>query len=272
MKKNVTLTPSVLLSSLAVASTLGAAEVVPSLNAARFSLVAGNGYSVCEAYLKHLNAQPAEAPPPLCRVALSPQFKNFREPRWEALDWKTHLDWLYEMENILPPRGVEKPAFEPWKSDYMSRVDRGELAPRLRKADVVLNSKGVETVIGYDRNPGQCEVSQQKYFQGRGGSYYFVLIDGTPQKFDDIGGKYGTRAESHLLIYGGRARFIHVSDGKPFPWEMNLATTHHLLPDASRSIGYVMAETNICRYCLSANGKPYSPQDSCNVPVRPSKQ
>jgi len=61
----------------------------------------GNGYGVCEAYLKHLNAMPSERGLNGCVVWRDPARMDFTLPKWEPLDVLQHLDWIYQMEKFI---------------------------------------------------------------------------------------------------------------------------------------------------------------------------
>ncbi|MFY9327442.1 MAG: hypothetical protein WAO76_05405, partial [Georgfuchsia sp.] len=104
----------------------------------RFTVVQGKGWSVCEGYARFLNAQPADEPLPSCHLKLSPELK---EPNWETLDIKTHLEIVYSMEHppIIVSINPDKPPppFDRWKSDLERQIQAGR-SPRLRRTHLAL--------------------------------------------------------------------------------------------------------------------------------------
>jgi hypothetical protein len=197
----------------------------------RYKLVAGKGYSVCEAYLKHLNVLSVKESPPVCEVKLSPQFKNFRFPEWEALDWQGHLDWIYQLEQLLyhanaDDEALKRLGFPDWQKNYLARVDSGELKPRLRRAQVTLNERGSETILDYDRRVGSCDESPPSQFGADGGSHYFVVVNGAPLRFELIAGWPQT---SHMILFNGRAYFMDFEQYGP--WSLTMHTVYPLAPE-----------------------------------------
>jgi len=65
---------------------------------ARFSVVQGKGWSVCESYAGFLNSLPESEPLPSCHLRRNPSLK---ELDWETLDVHSNLRMVYSLE--YPP-------------------------------------------------------------------------------------------------------------------------------------------------------------------------
>jgi len=244
---------AILLSSLLTPLAATAPDAKSSANA-RYKLVAGKGYSVCEAYLKHLNALPPEEPPPTCEIKLSPQYKNFRLPDWETLDWKKHLDWVFQLEQHLyvpTPHddALKRLSFTEWKKNYLARVESGRLKPGLRRAKVALNEHGPEIVLDYDRRLGGCGESPRSAYGADGGSHYFVVVGGVPAQFELIA---GWRQTSHMVLFGDRAYFM-LFGGTPGLWEADVYTVFPRMPEPYPGAPRYIMQEKTCRYLPGKN-------------------
>jgi hypothetical protein len=245
-----------LLSLLLAPLIATAADAKSSSAGARYKLVAGKGYSVCEGYLKHLNSLSPEEPPPICEIKLSPQYKNFRFPEWETLDWKEHLDWIYQIEQHLyhataHDEALKRLNFAEWQVSYLARAESGRLKPRLRRAQVTLNERGPETMLDYDRRLGGCEESPPSPYGADGGSHYFVVIEGVPPRFERI-----ESLTSHMILFGGRAYFMFFD--RYGAWEADMYTVHPLAPEPYPGAPRYVMNPNYgktCRYLPSKNAK-----------------
>ena len=103
----------------------------------RYSLKSGSGWAVCEAYVKFLNAMPANEGPPLCDMKFK-RVPGMREPDWEELNIAAHLPVVHQIELLLGI-GHFTPApdqdFDRWKEqgvgiqfpetrDYVDNVEK----------------------------------------------------------------------------------------------------------------------------------------------------
>ena len=61
--------------------------------AGTYQLTLGQGREVCEAYRKNLTPH-REAAPMACERHYDPALPGFSAPRWQPLDWRTHLELL----------------------------------------------------------------------------------------------------------------------------------------------------------------------------------
>lgn len=109
-------------------------------------------YTVCDAYLKHLNTLPADKPVNGCRPWINPAWKDFTLPDWEVLVVRAHLDWIYEMEQrIFYDTHPPTPDFDTWRREWLDKVDAGELHPRLKRTRLALAPEvGEEEIVAYD--------------------------------------------------------------------------------------------------------------------------
>jgi hypothetical protein len=232
---------TLLLSLLFCANTQALAATKP-----RFKLTAGMGTGVCEAYLKHLNALPANESPPICEVKLSPKYRDIKLPQFELLDWKEHLELIYKLETTtyLPSEIIPKKlSFDDWKPDYLERVKSGEFKPQLRRGKATLNELGSENVIEYDRRISDCD-KNSKY--GGGGSSYFVLIDGEHARLELI-----HYLPTRMIVFRGRSFFVnHYPD---VSWSAEIYKAHPSWPgkDPNERRYVLDISYDICRLRLT---------------------
>jgi uncharacterized protein YecT (DUF1311 family) len=210
----------------ATTSTKEAGVVAP-----RYRLVAGMGYSVCEAYLKHLNAFPPDAPPMICNVRPNPKFSDITQPKWEELSVEDNLSLIYAAELLLPPyykwqykyREPPKPfpSYEEWKAGFDARVKAGKISPRLYRTRLALNERGPETLIGYEPEPDLCEHNLHKYNSATGdGPHIFVLNDDPEEPLKHIG--VGSDLRASVLMSKGRPFFAWGASHNPKTWTLEL--------------------------------------------------
>lgn len=113
----------------------------------RYRLAFGKGTSVCEDYLKHLNAFPPDEPAMICERKIHPNLTEFKSPEWEEIDIFKHLEWVYEIdyqlhfphhknENFYGYTSVGKKAmdFDTWRKDYEARTRAVGIEPHLYRA------------------------------------------------------------------------------------------------------------------------------------------
>src|SRR6267142_194097 len=118
---------------LVITTTLCAGTVIA---APRYRLVNGKGYSVCEAFLKNLNAFTEAEPPMLCEQKLHPSHPEFKIPKWEELNIDNNLQLVYAAESQLwefTPIGQKPSPFDEWVKSFRARVTAGKAKPRSRK-------------------------------------------------------------------------------------------------------------------------------------------
>ncbi len=200
----------------------------------RYNLAHGKGWSVCEAYLKFLNATPASEEPPMCDLKLK-RVPGMREPDWEVLDLQQNLKLVHEIELILGGGRIE-PApdrdFERWKAQFRERTQvRGE-QPRLRRTRMKLvlqeyfeigaaevggprriPTGRVETLLAYDLDLTSCEKELRKARQGRIGGLgrtqpNLFVFDEATQRVMGSGG-YALRLEGEWWLYDGRPYYVN---------------------------------------------------------------
>jgi len=190
---------------------------------ARYRLVVGKGYSICETFLKHLNALSSDALPMVCNIRPNPNYNaetrddwDITQPVWEEMNVQKNLHLIFAAEMEYPPYSVYRhdpnkklPIFDEWKVDFANRIKAGKLHPKIYRTQLVLNEKGgVETLIGYEPDQGRCERDIQKHDMARpGGKHIFVYNDDPEEPLKPIRGKYGSNFLTHILSYRGRPYF-----------------------------------------------------------------
>jgi len=192
----------------------------------------GKGYSVCEDYLKHLQALTS---PPTCEAPI-PQ--GFRQPDWEEMDVTQHLDLAYQAEGYFLKRfgGYKHPNFDTWRQTFLQEIKDKKINPRMRKAKVVPNDKGVATILAYTRDKDACHISYgleeqldtkssrrlgmppNPYRSSQGnagqlwtgqGNVHFLLPEDTPHTLQAIVGDV-SRSLTDLLLYSGKPYFVEI--------------------------------------------------------------
>lgn len=211
----------------------------------RYRLALGKGTSVCEAYLKHLNAFPLEEPAMICERKLHPTFTNIKKPEWEEIDPWQHLDWLYEIDYYLhfPNHPNEdyygytfhdKKAltFEEWHKDYEARTTAKGIKPRLYRAMLTIEDWALprpkislpstknplvrrqHVFLAYDTGDDRCidfKDKNENIAINGGGLYHIFLLDETATRVDPMAFNSwpGSKHETDLLIYAGRTYFAY---------------------------------------------------------------
>jgi len=175
----------------------------------RFTLVQGKGWTVCERYVKALNALPANGPQPYCHQLQAPQFSDLKAPQWEILNILDHLDTVYEIERKLFAADTN-PKFpatkEVWQANLERRLASHTEAPRLRRTRLALDPAGpVETILNYQPDTTQCEreVVQGTYDGSRTGWTY--IYDENTRRVDFAA---LVTWDAELLLFQGRPLFF----------------------------------------------------------------
>lgn len=192
---------------------VSAAHATEAEKKPRYSLVEGNGYTVCEAFVKNLNAFPAEEPMMACEQKIHPSHPEFTRPTWEELDIQSNLKIIYEAERLLLHVEAKPKPFEEWLANYQEQIKSGVAKPVLKRFIIDLNGSGPETLIWYERSPNRCTESWKAY-QYIGGSnsnsgYLFILRSGSGL-LELFGGLIGNQYRVDTIIYQGRPFFIDV--------------------------------------------------------------
>lgn len=199
----------------------------------RYRLVAGMGYTVCEALTRKLNAFPTSDPPMICRQDLRQGDSTFTEPAWENMDIESNLRLVYAAEALLPMYsrpGVLPPPFDEWTRAFIERLSAGTIAPRLHQTRVWLTERGYETVVGYEPTPGACDrmLKQQGVAAVGDGMYLFVKTGSPDEPLAPIGG--ASWLPRQVLIYQGRVfllgsgnNYEHRGKESMHVWSIDLA-------------------------------------------------
>ncbi len=115
----------------------------------------GEGDTVCEDYLKHLQTL---TNPPTCEAPIPPGFK---QPDWVEMDVTQHLDLAYQAEEFFLKRfgGYIHPDFDTWQETFLQEIKESKINPRMRKAKVKPKGKVEATILAYTRDrdlPCEC--------------------------------------------------------------------------------------------------------------------
>lgn len=193
----------------------------------RYQLTKGRGYSVCEAFLRNLNAFPSSEPPMVCEQKIDGSYPQFSRPGWEHLEIERNLQIAYTAELMIPmltPAGTQPPPFTQWLDTFEKRgIAAGRVEPRLRQTRLRLADGTVETVVSYDPGGSEClaELRNRGALLGPAGGHMFIRRDDAIRPLGSFGGGAGTEFRVDLLLYKKQPFFVSVvSDGPR--WIMGL--------------------------------------------------
>jgi hypothetical protein len=198
--------------------------------APRYRLVKGKGFTVCEAFLKNLNAFPPAEPPMVCEQKIHPSHPEFRTPKWEELNIEDNLTLVHAAESQLlefTPTGQKPSAFGEWAKGFHERVALGKVKPRLRKLVVALNNKGPEVLISYDPDANECQQNLALRATEGGGGYVFVLRPNSEMLLEQFAGLIGNQERLDVILYRHTPYFVNarddlLRDGKTWVWSIGL--------------------------------------------------
>ena len=235
----------------------------------RYTLTAGRGWSVCEAYVKSLNALAASGGPPLCEMKFTAK-SGISEPDWEELDVTAHLPVVHQMElmfgiGFIEPTPLQD--FELWKEQRLRRVSAYDQKPVLRRARRSLVPDGpIETILSYQLDAKYCDekaagLNRKPYSGTLGVPVFFMLNEAKGRLWGGRG--WMVSATGVLRQYRhGMFLFTPYLDGEPSPGFEE--------PDSLTTLIYV---TRLETSPLSAeqrrvNEPPYWFHEICTVEYR----
>jgi hypothetical protein len=214
----------------------------------RYRLVEGKGYTVCEAFLKNLNAFPASDPPMVCGPKINSAHPEFSIPKWEDMDVQSNLNLIYAAEAQmwhLTPVGTKPLPYAQWLVKFQQRLKSGEIRPRLRKTVLALNERGPETLISYETVADECVIEWKSVAVGR---YIFVLREKTEVPLEKISSF--DPDHSDIILFKGKPYFLsasvdveYVNDDPKNIWWLPLDRMSNFKTD-----GEAYLRTGICAY------------------------
>jgi hypothetical protein len=180
--------------------------------------------TVCDAYLRNLNALPEDSLY-ACTRGLDPASTGFTQPHWEPLDPAKHVELIRKIERRKYPKNPQTD--EEWLARFQSRLREHSVALSVAELDV-LNADGVpEKVLRYEPL-GACRPDSPAHRRGVAAEYFVIdaqLKDFVPP-FDRrtflIPG-----VRHHAFIYQGKVYFDFISDsGGPGRRKLIVQETH----------------------------------------------
>jgi len=217
-----------------------------------FRITAGKDTTICEAYLKHLKAMPAEGAPRFCEIWFDPKRSDFVRPQWEEINVLQNLDLVRRIERCCPnpyndiphmPQISEdmaarlrlpRPGEEGWAARYEALMREGFYTPRLRRTQLRLDAKEApETVLAYHSSAGQCR-PDGKYREGEDlavdtavvGARHYLLREGGEVR-PGFHGHVGTALPGEILLFQGRPFVfrLHTSpaSSRPYSWVLMIS-------------------------------------------------
>lgn len=180
----------------------------------RFTIPIGKGWSVCEGYTRFLNAQSESEPLPLCHLKLSPAFPDLKEPDWEEIDIRSHLELTYAIEKLTKLRHpsqyglYDRPvdSFAHWKPIFEQQVNSGDASPRLRRVRLALLDGGqVETILAYEPDRNACDKRVKKDGYADHGLFSNLFFwNEQQQKVEDYKSYIAFGLPMELLLFQGK--------------------------------------------------------------------
>lgn len=101
----------------------------------------GHGYTVCEAYLKHLNSLPKDWQHGACKAWVNPALGDISLPEWESLNIADNLPLIYQLVTF---RKSDIPSFEEWLLSYKSKIKDGKINPSLKRVELIVEGSEVK--------------------------------------------------------------------------------------------------------------------------------
>jgi hypothetical protein len=215
-----------------------ASAVVAVAAEPRYRLINGKGYSVCEAFLKNLNAFPASEPPMVCDVKVHPTHSEFSLPDWKAMDIQRNLKIVYAAESQMPTlngrSGIPPLPYDEWVKAFQERIRTGKATPLLRRAVLTLNSRGPETVIAYRPVTSACVSAVALYNGAAPDDYMFVLRTGSEPLVERV-----NLMNTSLVMFKKRPYFFTSGSQDLKTWGIDLRYVSPVLPALSGTSQYV---------------------------------
>lgn len=142
-----------------------------------YKLTVGEGYTLCEAYLRNLEAFGPEERDPVCDPRPHSSLKDFSEPEWEEMDIWGNIELIYKAEmslGIYRGHPERQPPYEQWRQEFESKVHSGEIHPKLKHTQIEFFQDKPETIMAYARNyPEGCEAEPESRDYDGGGFHWF---------------------------------------------------------------------------------------------------
>ncbi len=129
-----------------------------------FRLAKDTGWNVCRDYLKSLETLNPKPESLACDLNIAPNMPQFSLPDWQELNIEEHWDIVYAIENELKlGHPQSSPSFDIWRKNYLTRIQKGEIKPRLRQARLRISTDETEeTFLGYTRNRDNIETCKKE--------------------------------------------------------------------------------------------------------------
>jgi hypothetical protein len=217
----------------------------------KFVIVQGKGTTVCEAYLKHLQALPADKTPPRCEFWFDPQRSDFTSPDWEELDVLKNLDLVRKIEVIqeqklidqMPRRFLDLPSAsqEEWRARFETLIDNGTIQPTLRRAQIPIPDAVTKLLYGYARHSKQCPATTEWVTPQIGVSHYLLNAQGEVSA--GFAGRTGMRLPADVFFFFGRPYAFWLAPEEK--WHLRIGKVKKFRPEADQ---FIAVDTCIVEY------------------------
>lgn len=164
----------------------------------------GHGYTVCEAYLKHLNSLPEDWAHGACKAWVNPALGDISLPKWQSLDVESNLALVYQLVSFEKAEFI---TFTKWQADYVSKLKGGKIYPSLKLLKVSLTKdEPQQTLVRYqegDSVMSGCDKNDMP--TGSGGSTNSMIFILNEQKKPVEQVQF---AHEEMLLYKNQPFFI----------------------------------------------------------------
>ncbi|MGY5796164.1 lysozyme inhibitor LprI family protein [Rheinheimera faecalis] len=165
----------------------------------------GNGYNVCEAYLKHLNNIPNNWKHGACKVWVDPKQRDISMPNWRNLDVLDNLPLIYQIVSLGK---TDFQSASEWEKVFVKSIKEGTINVILKKINIELTEGGgSHDLVWFQKREVETAVCDDNDvptgYGGRTNSDVVILNEyGKPIS------KVGS-GKNDLLLYRGTPFFIN---------------------------------------------------------------
>lgn len=164
----------------------------------------GHGYTVCEAYLKHLNSLPEDWPHGACKAWVNPAIGDISLPKWQSLDVESNLELVYQLVSFEKAEFV---TFAKWQADYVNKLKSGKIYPSLKQMEVSLTkNEPPQTLVRYQEGDSVmtgCDKNHMPTSSGGSTNSKVFILNELKQPIKQV-----LFAHEEMLLYKSQPFFI----------------------------------------------------------------
>ncbi len=164
----------------------------------------GHGYTVCEAYLKHLNSLPKDWPHGACKAWVNPALGDISFPQWQSLDVESNLALIYQLVSFEKAEFI---SFAQWQAGYVSKLKGGKIYPSLKQLEVSLTKdEPQQTLVRYQEGDSEmtgCDKNHMPTSNGGNTNSMVFIMDELKKPIKQV-----PFAHEEMLLYKRQPFFI----------------------------------------------------------------